>query len=333
MASPADPKGNSRNLASGILLALGMIFIVAMAFLWAADTSFRFITFGIALFCFFMAFFLRPGFTVPSFGIFHDLKSDLRAIAKIRKVPTYIPPRTQTKNREKPRVVLLALVFISFVFFSIVMVVAFFPSEMGTEPSMLFQQAESFRFAGEYDSAVANYREVLKMSPADVDAYNGMATVFFAQESYDSALKYFDQVLQFDPYSENALYNKALIFFRQNDHIRSADFARQTLGVNPDNSDALVLLGDNFYVRNLYDSAIGYYEEGYDKGAGSADLVHIMAYIYDTGGKTDEAIRFYRETLEYDSTRVEVYDRLAELYGGDAGQAFRALAERYRTSQ
>jgi hypothetical protein len=51
-----------------------------------------------------------------------------------------------------------------------------------------------------------------------------------------------------------------------------------------------------------------------------------MAYIYDTQGKTADAIKFYKEAIELDESRVEIYSRLGELLPGEEGNAYRTKA-------
>lgn len=55
-----------------------------------------------------------------------------------------------------------------------------------------------------------------------------------------------------------------------------------------------------------------------------------MAYIYDTKGYTDTAIAFYKEALELDNTRTEIYARLGELVGGEEGSQYRQKAAQYQ---
>ena len=55
-------------------------------------------------------------------------------------------------------------------------------------------------------------------------------------------------------------------------------------------------------------------------------LCHIMAYIYDTKGDYAKAISFYQEALSYDSSIVDIYQRLGELIPGDDGNFYRTKA-------
>jgi hypothetical protein len=51
-----------------------------------------------------------------------------------------------------------------------------------------------------------------------------------------------------------------------------------------------------------------------------------MGYIYDQRGDQEKAIHLYQEALNYDSTRVEIYNRLGELFPGLDGEQYRITA-------
>ena len=59
-------------------------------------------------------------------------------------------------------------------------------------------------------------------------------------------------------------------------------------------------------------------KKAYDKGARTAGLSNVMAYIYDQQNQKSEAIRFYKEALQQDSSLVDVYTRLADLEPGNS---------------
>jgi Tfp pilus assembly protein PilF len=325
MAVPG-PNSDSRHLISRIFFITGFVFLFLMAFLWSADGSFRYIGFGIAFFCLFMGIWLNPQISLSNLADtpFEELKDDINTIFTIKKP---YRPSTTTQPRRKPTIILIALAFISFVFVVIIVGVVSLSDETGI--SELYQEAEFYRLQGQYDSAENKYRKVLSRVPQDVNANAGLANVFLALQSYDSALKYFERTLREDPSNDNALYNKALIRFYQKEYQQSLEDAYRTIQLYPEHTDATLLMGNNYYLTDRYDSAMYWYTDAYEAGVRSADLLHVMAYISDTQGKNEDAVEFYREALQYDSSRVEIYQRLGELFPGEEGNEFRALAQRY----
>jgi tetratricopeptide (TPR) repeat protein len=228
-----------------------------------------------------------------------------------------------TANARK--IILTAAAVIGAIFTLIIIIVAF----SGNDEAMVTdfnQEGDDFYFQENYDSAYLMYRRGILEDENFVEGYYGIGNILAERKEYDSALFYYDRALQIDENKYEAAYGKAWVYYTQEQYEKS----REELNYIFDRTDqfqaAFLMAGDSYYVATQYDSAIGYYETGYNLGARSKDLLNIMAYIYDVKGDKQKAISFYRETLEYDSTLVDVYRRLGELLPGEDGQYYRAKA-------
>jgi tetratricopeptide (TPR) repeat protein len=157
----------------------------------------------------------------------------------------------------------------------------------------------------------------------------GYGNVFLSQEEYDSALNYYDRAINEDPNYDDARYNRAMVWYNKKRYDQALREAKGILEYNPGYYDAALLIGDGYYSQNKNDSAIYWYEQGYDNGLRSASLCHVMAYLYDVQNNTRKAIPFYKEALSYDSSRIEVYTRLAELVPAEQ-EKYKALANKYK---
>ena len=83
--------------------------------------------------------------------------------------------------------------------------------------------------------------------------------------------------------------------------------------------------------QKKYDEAITWYENAYQNGGQRTRILcHIMAYIYDSKGDYERAISLYQEALSYDSSVVDIYQRLGELIPGDDGNIYRTKAAQMR---
>ncbi len=94
---------------------------------------------------------------------------------------------------------------------------------------------------------------------------------------------------------------------------QSIALCRKGLVNQPGNLDFILLLGDNYGSLKQYDSSYIWFNKAYQLGARSAYLSHWMGYFYDEKGEISRAIEFYKDALKQDSTRTQIYDRLAEL--------------------
>lgn len=192
------------------------------------------------------------------------------------------------------------------IFIFLIAVFIFTSNSSSEEPTTEIQLSE--------DSPEAeNYSTILKNDPDNIDALTNAGNSFYENGSYDSALYYYDRVLRLDASNSAALYNKSLVRYNQKDFAGAAELSLRCVELNPSNTDALMLLGDCYESQNNLDLAFTHYSKAYELGARTPGLSNMLAYLYDTKGNTSKAISFYKETLEQDSSRADVYVRLAEL--------------------
>jgi tetratricopeptide (TPR) repeat protein len=160
---------------------------------------------------------------------------------------------------------------------------------------------------------------ILQTDPNNVDALTATGNQFYDQSNYDSALSYYDKILKLDPRNSIALYNEGLVYYSQKDYLKSIEFLRTCLQIDSSNKDAILFMGHNYYDRQEYDEAFTWYNRAYEAGLRDAFLSHALAYLYDEKkNNTSQAIIHYKEALEMDSSRVDIYTRLAELEPGKA---------------
>lgn len=113
--------------------------------------------------------------------------------------------------------------------------------------------------------------------------------------------------------AEPTIYQLAAKEYDNQNYRKSISMCRQALISQPQNLDLILLLGDNYGSLKQYDSSYVWFNKAYELGARSAYLSHWMAYFYDEKGETSRAIEFYKDAVRQDSTRTQIYDRLAEL--------------------
>jgi tetratricopeptide (TPR) repeat protein len=229
------------------------------------------------------------------------------------------------KNR---RIAIAVAVFVVSAFVGIMMLIVFSVDAREDENELMFYQsvADGYFNKGNLDSAYLLYKRTTLMDATFDEGYYGLGLVKEQQGQTDSALYFYNKAVSIDADNVNAGYRSAWIHYLKNDHPRSLAILREVISRSEDFSAAYVVAGHNYYARNMYDSALMYYEPAYSKGFRSAEFLNILAYIYDTKGRTGEAVAYYEETLQYDTTLTDVYKRLGELVPGEEGNEYRARA-------
>lgn len=113
--------------------------------------------------------------------------------------------------------------------------------------------------------------------------------------------------------TEPTAYQLAYKEYDNQNYRQSISMCRIALRNDSNNLDFILLLGNNYGSLKQYDSSYLWFNKAYELGARSAYLSHWMGYFYDQKGETSRAIEFYKDALKQDSSRTQIYDRLAEL--------------------
>lgn len=309
-----------------LYLTIAVALFMLMAFLWALESSIVYILAGSGTFLTFLALYHYPwkihsqqkigvNKPKPATNPFRSSQKQAATTAPTATSATFTPSNTGKK------------VF----FFAIGGIILFFViigalSDDGADPSYYFNQAEMYRNTNEFDSSRHYYLKAIAEEPGYIDAWNNYGVLLIDQQRYDSAMYMFDRALDIDDSYEHARYNKALIHYYRKDYRKSLSQDLPIIDDNPYFNAALQLAGDNYYEQKKYDSALYWYQKGYDNGHRSAWLCHVMGYLYDVKGDSPTAIALYQEAVSYDPYKKDVYTRLGELVPGPDGEQYRMTA-------
>jgi len=332
-----DSHTGSMKKKSKAYFSIAIVLLVIMALSWSVDTSLVYIFLGAASFFLFLGFyngpfdgvsgsFMRSNQYAKGDGEFNTSSKEF--LKNILGLTFDSAQGRHLKTSDTLRKWIRLAGFSVFSILLITLIVNMLTSgDQSHDAVGYYQAAEQNYFAGEYDSAYANYRRAMKLAPEYQEAMVGYGKLLIANDELDSAVLVFTKVLEINPGYIEASYNKALAYYSQKKYLESIKTLSTIIDSNPEYYDAMLLLGDAYYVQRQYDDAIVWYENAYRNGGiRSRLLCHIMAYIYDTKGEYDKAIRLYQEALSYDSAVVEIYQRLGELIPDENGNFYREKA-------
>jgi tetratricopeptide (TPR) repeat protein len=113
--------------------------------------------------------------------------------------------------------------------------------------------------------------------------------------------------------AKSSEYDRASIEYNKQNYRQSISIARKALIGDPNNNDLMLMLGEDYGALKQKDSSFIWFDRAYQNGARTAELSHWLGYLYDDKGSISQGIQFYKDALKLDSTRTQIYDRLAEL--------------------
>jgi tetratricopeptide (TPR) repeat protein len=147
----------------------------------------------------------------------------------------------------------------------------------------------------------------------NIDSLVDLGNEKYNSGQYEAAIGFYDKALQADPTNQFGLYNKALVYYSKKDYRKSISLVKYCIQKNPEYGPAYYLLGDDYKFINQRDSALIFFEKAYELGARDSGLLQNLGDISYDQKETDDAIQFYKEAIEQDTTLVYIYERLAEL--------------------
>jgi tetratricopeptide (TPR) repeat protein len=316
-------QASSNNKKSVLYGSLTYFFLLLLAIFWSIHTSFVFIFLGIALFFSFLLirnlsfeslFYNREAAhenqnsSVDENHILHDLKRTFKETGIA--APNDSTQRSAQQQTQRKVVFVVAGMM---AFFFLMIFVGIFSGSDESDAEFYYQQADGFYNAAQYDSAGRYYRKAFVLKPEYKEAIAGYGNVLLMKQQNDSALIMYDKALLIDNEYESALYQKSLTLYYQKRYQESMKEAINLLGLNASYYEAMQLIGDDYYNQDKYDSALTWYDGAYSNGLRNRYLCHLLGYLNQTKGKTQKAIDLYKEALQYDSSVVDIYERLADI--------------------
>lgn len=298
-----DPNEEKQKLKSDRLFKMAIGVSLLFGVTWGLPGVFNWLFFGAAFYLFFLSWFHRPRKAPePTYERFQQGAANMHE---------------QRQNASKRIAIIISLVIFGFFFF-LILIGTFMSDDEGMEVTTT-------------ESYTNEDRMTLAEDPNNVEALTNIANEFLSDSQYDSAIFYYQRIINLDRQNENALYSLGVAYYNQTQYQKSIDVLRACAQAYPENGDALLILGHDYYDQQKMEDAFVWYTKAYEKGVRNAFLSHVLGYLHDTKGNVQRAIEFYKEAVEQDSTKTDVYTRLAELEPANATR-YTELAERWKSN-
>jgi tetratricopeptide (TPR) repeat protein len=177
----------------------------------------------------------------------------------------------------------------------------------------------AWRAKGEYDRAIADHSEAVRLDPKDARAYNNRGTAWYAKGEYDRAIADYNEAIRLDPAYATAYYGRGTTSYAKGEYDRAIVDYNEAIRLDPKDATAYVGRGAAWPFKGEYDRAIADYNE-----AVRLDPKDAKAYIgrgaaWHGKAEYDRAIADHSKAIRLDPKNVEAYL--------DRGTAWRAKGE------
>jgi len=171
-----------------------------------------------------------------------------------------------------------------------------------------FNRGVIYEIQGDYDGALADYNQALQINPNYAIAYSNRGNVYTKKGNYDQAIAEYNQAIKIDPNYAMAYSNRGAIYGTQGDYDQAIAEYNQAIKIDPNCAIAYSNRGIAYSKKGNYDHAIADCNQAIKINPHEA-----MAYynrgliIYDNNGDLDHAIVDFSQSLQLNPNLVDAY--------------------------
>ena len=164
----------------------------------------------------------------------------------------------------------------------------------------LWMRGIGWQEKGEFDRAIKDYDECIRLDPASSAYFNSRGLAYFAKQDFDRAIKDYDEAVRLNPKDVFAFNSRGSAYYDKQDFDRAIrDFDRAI------RLDATFVLAINnrgivYYAKNDYDRAIKNYGEAIRLDPKFALAFNSRAAAHCAKKDYDRAIKDYDECVRLD---------------------------------
>jgi tetratricopeptide (TPR) repeat protein len=185
-----------------------------------------------------------------------------------------------------------------------------------------------FAYAAEGDGAhaLADYNKSIELSPNGAIAYLNRGILHDNQHEADAAIADYTKAIQFDPNQMVPYFNRGLLYYAKRDYSGAvADFTKASQ-LSPNESLTFYCRGNSYFALGEFDKAVADYNQTIRLNPRDARDLKARANAYRRLNKPDLAIADYSQAIKLDANALDAYLARAFVYQSQ-GDLDRAIAD------
>lgn len=157
----------------------------------------------------------------------------------------------------------------------------------------------------------------LEQHPSSVNLQLFQVEIYVMADHFDKANKLLDKLYQLEPNNEEIYIQKANILSKQDEHLKAIESLKIALKLNDDPFDSIdiySLIGMEYLFIDDYNNARKYFTKCVELDPEDYSALYNIIYCYDFADKSDEAISFLNEYLDYHPYSEVAWHQLGKQY-------------------
>jgi uncharacterized caspase-like protein len=162
-----------------------------------------------------------------------------------------------------------------------------------------FNQGKAAFERGDFDRAIANYSEAIRLDPGNAAAFNNRAIAYVSKKMLDRAIADYSEVIRLAP-NADIFYERGTTYMDKGDNDRAIADYNETIRLDPKYTRALDNRGVAYARKGDNDRAIADYNESIRLDPKNALTFLVRGNAYLRKGDNNRAIADYNESLRLD---------------------------------
>lgn len=198
-----------------------------------------------------------------------------------------------------------------------------------------YRRGLDFLNGADLDTAIKEFSQAVKESPAYVDAYHSLGEAYFEKGMYDAAIASYNKLIKLEPNRIDTLYHIGNAYFQKGQFDQAVIHYQRVIKLEPKYVYAYGNLGLAYQEMGKFDDAIAAYNTALKLDSNLLAIkIHLeiaeelksgqytlqayrlwnLARQFSQAGKNDTAVEILKQVLAANPNYAEVYNTLAWLY-------------------
>ncbi|MDE0469737.1 MAG: tetratricopeptide repeat protein, partial [Candidatus Poribacteria bacterium] len=144
---------------------------------------------------------------------------------------------------------------------------------------------------GEYDKAIADYGEAIRLNSEFAIAYNNRGYTYKEKGEYDKAITDYDEAIRLEPEDANVYINRGYAYYAKSEYDKAIADCNKAIELAPEDANAYNNRGNAYGGKREYDKAIADYNEAIRLNPEDANAYNNRGIAYEEKEKYDKAIK------------------------------------------
>ena len=171
----------------------------------------------------------------------------------------------------------------------------------------LFARGEAYQATGNYDRAVADYNEAVRLDAGFALAYARRGVAFARKGEPDAAIADFTAAIGLDPNLRQAYNNRSIVYHRKGEYDRAIADLTEAIRLDPKRAESYYRRGSVYGSKGDADRAIADFTEAIRLDPKSATAYHDRGFFHARKGDLDRAIADFTEAIDINPNYAKAY--------------------------